>query len=108
MNCIGAAESQQSSSRSIGSKRGTIYDCTGKNILAVSSTVYTVTVNPMKIDNSKKEDLASILSEIFELDYEKVLKKLNKNTSTENIVKRQDKEKTDKLRVWMQEKSQIS
>ena len=105
MNCIGAAESQQSSSRSIGSKRGTIYDCTGKNILAVSSTVYTVTVNPMKIDNSKKEDLASILSEIFELDYEKVLKKLNKNTSTENIVKRRDKEKTDKLRVWMQEKN---
>ena len=105
MNCIGAAESQQSTSRSIGSKRGTIYDCTGKNILAVSSTVYTVTVNPMKIDNSRKEDLASILSEIFELDYEKVLKKLNKNTSTENIVKRQDKEKTDKLRVWMQEKN---
>ncbi|MBR3696826.1 MAG: peptidoglycan glycosyltransferase [Clostridia bacterium] len=102
MNYLGAALEQQNTSRKIGSKRGTIYDSSGKNILAISSTVYTVTVNPMKIENSKKESLASILSEIFELDYEKTLKKINKNTGTENIVKRQDKDKTDKLRLWME------
>ena len=100
---LNAAETQQNSSRSIGSKRGTIYDTTGKNILAVSSTVYTVTVNPMKIDNSKKEELARKLSEIFELDYEKVIKRLNKNSGEENIAKRQDKEKTDRIRLWMEE-----
>ena len=100
---LDAAETQQNSSRTIGSRRGTIYDSTGKNILAVSSTVYTVTVNPMKIDNNKKEELARKLSEIFELDYQKVIKRLNKNSGEENIAKRQDKEKTDKLRVWMKE-----
>ena len=94
-NYHGAAQSQQSASRSIGSRRGTIYDSSGKNILAISSTVYTVTVNPLKIDSSKKEALAQKLSEIFELDYEKTLKKLNKTSGVENIAKRQDKEKTD-------------
>ena len=103
MELLNAAESQQNSSRNIGSRRGTIYDGTGKNILAVSSTVYTVTINPMKIDNDKKQELARKLSEIFELDYEKVLKKLNKNSGEENIAKRQDKDKTDKLRFWMKE-----
>ena len=82
---LNAAESQQNSSRNIGSRRGTIYDSTGKNILAVSSTVYTVTVNPMKIDSNKKEELAKKLSEIFELDYEKTIKRLNKNSGEVTI-----------------------
>ena len=104
-NYHGAAQNQQSASRSIGSRRGTIYDSSGKNILAISSTVYTVTVNPLKIDSSKKEALAQKMTEIFELDYEKTLKKLNKTSGVENIAKRQDKEKTDKLRIWMQEQN---
>ena len=59
----------------------------------------------MKIEESEKEELARKLSEIFELDYEKTLKKLNKNSGVENIAKRQDKEKTDALRIWMEEKN---
>lgn len=97
------AEEQQSSARAVGARRGTIYDSSGEIVLAVSSTVYTVTVNPMKIPEEKKEFLAKKLSEIFELDYEKVLKKVNKKSSIENIIKRQDKEKTDLLREWMEE-----
>ena len=100
---LNAAESQQNSSRNIGCRRGTIYDSTGKNVLAISSTVYTVTVNPMKIDNNKKEELATVLSRIFEIDYEKIIKRLNKNSGEENIVKKQDKEKTDELRIWMEQ-----
>ena len=42
------AYQQQTLDRSINPKRGTIYDATGKNVLAVSSTVETVTVNPRK------------------------------------------------------------
>ena len=42
------AYQQQTLDRSINPKRGTIYDATGKNALAVSSTVETVTVNPRK------------------------------------------------------------
>lgn len=42
------AYEQQTLDRTISPKRGTIYDATGKNILAVCSTVETVTVNPRK------------------------------------------------------------
>lgn len=97
------SENQQYVSRSITANRGTIYDASGEIVLAKSSTVQTVTVNPVNISKENKEKVAKILSEIFELDYEKVLKKVNKNSSIETIVKRVDKEKTDKLRIWMEE-----
>ena len=97
------AYEQQTLDRSINPKRGTIYDCTGENILAVSSTVETVTVNPGNIKKEDKEKVAKKLSEIFELDYETVLKKVTKRSSIETIAKKVDKEKTDLLRTWMDE-----
>ena len=97
------AYEQQTLDRSINPKRGTIYDCTGENILAVSSTVETVTINPGNIKKEDKEKVAKKLSEIFELDYETVLKKVTKRSSIETIVKKVDKEKTDTLRTWMNE-----
>ena len=63
------AYQQQTLDRTINPKRGTIYDATGKNVLAVSSTVETVTVNPGNIGKENKEKVAKILSDIFELDY---------------------------------------
>jgi stage V sporulation protein D (sporulation-specific penicillin-binding protein) len=42
------------------------------------------------------------------LDYENVLKKVNKNTSIETIVKKVDKEKSNKLRVWMEENNIVT
>ncbi len=97
------SDTQQNIGRKITASRGTIYDATGKNILAQSSTVESVTVNPVNIAKENKEKVAKALSDIFELDYEKVLKKVNKNSSIENIAKRVEKEKTDKLRVWLSE-----
>ena len=97
------AYGQQSSERTITANRGTIYDRTGENILAKSSTVETVTVNPVNIARENKEKVARILTDIFELDYEKILKRVSKNSSIETIVKRVDKSKTDELRRWMQE-----
>ena len=97
------AYQQQTLERSINPKRGTIYDSTGKNILAVSSTVETVTVNPGNIAKEDKEKVAKKLSELFELDYETILKKVTKRSSIETIVKKVEKEKTDELRVWMEE-----
>lgn len=97
------AYEQQTLDRYINPKRGTIYDATGKNILAVSSTVESVTVNPVNIEKKDKEKVAKALAEILELDYENILKKVNKRISIETIAKRVDKEKTDKLRVWMDE-----
>ncbi len=97
------ANEQMSSGRKISPKRGTIYDSTEKNVLAVSSTVYTVTVNPVNIISQDKERVSRALADIFNLNYDKVLKRVSKNSSIENIIKKVDKEKTDKLRNWMQE-----
>ncbi len=97
------AYQQQTLDRSINPKRGTILDATGKNALAVSSTVETVTVNPGNIAKENKEKVARVLTDIFALDYEKTLKKVTKRSSIETIAKKVEKEKTDSLRVWMQQ-----
>ena len=95
------AYNQQTSDRKINPKRGTIYDATGETVLAVSSSVETVSINPTTIKGEDKEKVAIALSEIFELDYETVLKKVKKKTSIETIIKKVDKEKTDELREWL-------
>ncbi|MCI9177265.1 MAG: hypothetical protein HFJ28_01480 [Clostridia bacterium] len=94
---------QQTLDRNINPRRGTIYDATGKTILAVSSTVETITVNPVNIAKEDKEKVAKALSDIFELDYETVFKRVSKKSSIETIVRRVDKEKADKLRIWLKE-----
>ena len=76
---------------------------TGKNALAVSSTVETITVNPSNIAKENKEKVAQILTQIFDLDYEKTLKKVTKRSSIETIAKKVEKEKTDQLRIWMEQ-----
>ena len=93
---------QQTLDRNINPKRGTIYDSTGNTALAVSSTVETISVIPTTIKKEDREKIATALSNIFSLDYEKVLKKVSKRSSIETIVKKVDKEKADELRIWMQ------
>lgn len=97
------AYAQQSLDRKITPKRGTIYDATGESQLAVSATVETVTINSVNIPEKDKEKVAKKLSELFELDYEKTLKKVKKRSSIETIAKRVEKEKTDQLRIWLKE-----
>ena len=75
----------------------------GKIELAVSSTVETVTVNPGNIAKEDKEKVAKKLSDLFELDYESTLKKVNKRSSIETIAKKVNKDKTDDLRLWMEQ-----
>ena len=102
------AYQQQTLDRKINPKRGTIYDSTGKRVLAVSSTVETVTVNPGNIAKEDKEKVAKKLSDLFELDYEKTLKKVSKRSSIETIAKKVEKDKTDDLRLWMEQNNIIS
>jgi len=97
------AYSQQTLNRNINPKRGRILDRTGKIELAVSASTETVSINPMNVAVENKEKLAKKLSEIFSLDYELVLKKVNKKTSIEIITKKEEKKKTDELRIWLQE-----
>ena len=99
------AYTQQTLDRKINPKRGTIYDATGKIVLATSSSVETVTVNPLNIGNDEKEKVAKKLSELFDLEYDKVLKKVKKRTGIETIAKKVEKEKTDELRRWMEEQN---
>ncbi len=95
------AYEQQVQERAINAKRGTIYDATGKYVLAVSSTAYTVSVNPTNIMQEDKEKVTTALCNIFDLDYEKTLKKVKKKSSIETIVKQVEKDKADELREWL-------
>ena len=61
------------------------------------------TARDYKTAKEDKEKVAKALSDIFELDYEKTLKKVTKISSIETIVKKVEKEKTDKLRLWIKE-----
>ena len=97
------AYAQQTLNRKINPKRGTIYDRTGKVELAVSASVETVTVNPNNIEKKDKERVARAITDIFNLDYETVLKRVSKNSSIETIVKKVDKDQADKLRIWMKD-----
>ena len=99
------AYEQQVQQRAVSAKRGTIYDSTRKYILAVSSTAYQITINPTNIPKENKEKVARVLSDLFELDYEKVLKKVSKKSSIETITKKVEEEKADELRKWMLENS---
>lgn len=96
------AEKQQNLDREISAKRGIIYDRNGE-ILAMSASSEMITVNPNNIPKEKKEIVARKISEILELDYEKILKKVTRNSSIEIIAKKVDKEKSNTLRQWMLE-----
>lgn len=100
---------QQTVSKLINPKRGNILDSTGKS-LAISAKVDTVSINPSRITGktdeetkTKKEKVAKAFSEIFELDYEETLAKVNSNSSVQTIAKRVEQDKIDKLKAWMEE-----
>ena len=103
------AYNQQTINQIISPKRGNIYDSTGK-ALAISAQVDTITINPQKIKKDSDEDtkalkekLAKTFSEIFELDYNETLEKLNSSAQVETIAKKVEQEKVDKLKEWMNE-----
>lgn len=110
-----AAYRQQTINKIISPKRGTIYDATGK-ALAMSADVDTISINPslIKVKHSdpevaeiktklRKEKVATALSEIFELDYEAMLEKVNSTSSVETIIKKVEQDKVDLLKQWMEE-----
>ena len=104
-----SAYNQQAINQIISPKRGNIYDSTGK-ALAISSQVDTVTINPSKIvakndEDTKtfKETVAKGLSDIFTLDYNETLAKVNSNSSVETIVQKVENNKIDELKKWMED-----
>ncbi len=105
------AYQQQTINQILSPKRGNIYDSTGK-ALAISAQVDTITINPTKIvgdtdeeTQALKETVAKGLSDIFELDYEETLEKVNSDSQVETIIKKVEQEKVDELEAWMEENS---
>ena len=94
------AQEQQNLDREISAKRGIIYDRNGE-ILAMSASSEMITINPNNIPKEKKELVARKISEVLEIDYEKILKKVNRNSSIEIIGKKIEKEKSNTIRQWM-------
>ena len=104
-----SAYNQQAINQIISPKRGNIYDSTGK-ALAISSQVDTITINPDKIvgkndEETKKlkETVAKGLSDIFALDYNETLTKVNSSASVETIIKKVENNKIDELKKWMED-----
>ena len=104
-----SAYQQQTINQIISPKRGNIYDSTGK-ALAISSQVDTITINPEKIvgkndeeTKTLKETVAKGLSEIFSLDYNETLEKVNSTSSVETIIKKVENNKVEELKKWMKD-----
>ena len=97
------AYAQHTLDRKINPKRGTIYDSTGTKVLAVSSTVRSVTVNPVNIQGENKEKVARALADILGVDYDKTLAKIQKRTGIEKIATKIDEETADRLMIWLEE-----
>ena len=102
-----AAYNQQAINQIISPKRGNIYDSTGK-ALAISAQVDTITINPAKIvgdsdeeTTALKEKVAKGLSDIFSLDYNETLEKVNSTSQVETIAKKVEQDKVDELENWM-------
>lgn len=103
------ATKTHTTSEVISSKRGNIYDSTGAS-LAISEAVDTVSINPPKIKAKKDEDtpafkekVAKGLSEIFDLDYNETLSKVNSTSSSVTIIKKVEEDKINELKNWMKE-----
>lgn len=97
------ASSIQLRDTAISPKRGTIYDSNMK-VLAQSATVWTVFVSPAESDPEQHNRIAEKLSELLEVDYDAVIKKLGKTQSYYQVIRYKiDKPVADEIRKFCQE-----
>lgn len=89
------AYEQQTRDRLIAPKRGEILD-RNNNVIATNESVYSISVINAQIKEPEK--VAQILSEKLDLNYDDVLKKVNKKVALERIKTKVDKELADEIR----------
>ncbi len=89
------AYEQQTRDRLITAERGSILDRNGKGI-ALTKSVASVSVIHSQIED--EEECARLLSEILEMDYETVLKKVSKKVALERIKAKVDSETANAIR----------
>lgn len=105
------ANDKQFRSITVSANRGSIYDCNGK-ILAQSTTVYTVAIDPAGIDAIKdpaekerqKKVIADCLSEKLGVDRQMILDKYEKTSRRqENIATKVEKQVWDEINAYLTE-----
>lgn len=98
------AADQQLQDTVLAAKRGDIYDRNGET-LATSATAWTVYITPRDIESDEERQLiASGLSEILGLDYEKVYEQTKKSTYYEKVASAIEKTTADEVRTFISEK----
>ena len=102
-----AAYEQQTTSEVISPSRGNIYDTNGE-VLAVSVSVDTVSVNPGQVrygtdEEVENEILAQKFSELFDITYEEAMEKLESDSSVVVIAKKVEADSINELTAWMEE-----
>lgn len=97
------AVDQQTSDIAIQAKRGSIVDRNG-NELAISATAYLVTMKPISFENDEERELlASNLSEILDIDYDKLLEKTKRDVRYVEIVRGIEKDQADAVSEFISE-----
>ena len=102
------AAEQQLYDIELAAERGKIYDRNGE-LLATSAQVWTVYITPNSFKsvtdeeklNAIKSEIATNLSAILEMDYQKVLDYTNKKTSYVKVKTNVEKPEADKIRQYM-------
>ncbi|MBO5476562.1 MAG: PASTA domain-containing protein [Clostridia bacterium] len=97
------AYTQQTRSKTVEPKRGTIYDTTGERILAQSISTNIVTAVPNSVPKDKKEEIAQTFAQILGKDKEELLKKLQKNVSSVTLATKVDQDEATQLLEYINE-----
>ena len=90
------AASQQTRNTTLSATRGTILDSTGV-VLARNATAYKVVIWPSSIKDDEKERVAKELSSLLDMDYAKVLEKVNANKQEIVLARQVERETVDKI-----------
>ena len=97
------AYAQQTRSKSVEPKRGTIYDTTGERVLAQSISTNIVTAVPNSVSKDNKEEIATNVAQILGKDKDEILKKLQQNVSSVTLATKVDQEIAQKLLEYLDE-----
>ncbi len=93
------ASDQQMADTVITANRGTIYD-TNMNVLARSSTAWTISLSPVSIDEEDCEPIAAFLSELLDMDYQTLLDKCMESTQYAIVKRKVDQSVKDDIQNW--------